>query len=125
MHTEAAESYRLAQAIYLSLGYSRGEATVLEGLGGLYARLYLLAEAEECFAQARFLYAAILDEKCEAKALDGLMAAQSLQNKFGDAERACMEACEIYKRIGQPMSAVCANTLGFLQDVQGIPFKPL
>ncbi|KAG9044953.1 hypothetical protein FS837_007250 [Tulasnella sp. UAMH 9824] len=118
MYTEATESYRLSQAIFLSLGHSRGEAMVLNRLGGLYLRLYLLAEAEECFTQARPLCAAISDTDGELLALDGLIGVLGLQSRFGDTKRACMEACEIYERIGQPMSLLCRNGLELLREAQ-------
>lgn len=118
MHAEATESYRLAQAIFLSLGHARGEAMVLNSLGGLYVRLYLLTEAEECFDHARLLSAATSDTDGTLLALNGLMSVQGLRARFGDAKRACMEACEIYERIGQPISLVCRNTLELLREVQ-------
>lgn len=91
MQTEATESSRPAQAI-------------------------LLAEAEECFAQAGLLYAATPDARSEALALDGLVTVQTLRNKFGDAQRACMEACDIYDTLGQLTSLVSRNALELLQD---------
>ncbi|KAG8958160.1 hypothetical protein FRC00_002993 [Tulasnella sp. 408] len=118
MYTEATESYRLAQAIFLSLGHSRGEAMVLNRLGGLYLCLYLLSEAEECFAQARPICAAISDTDGELLALDGLIGVQGLKARFGDLKRACIDALEIYTRIGRPMSLLCRNALELLKDAE-------
>lgn len=121
MYTEAEESYHFAQAIFLSTNNAGGVATSLSKLGLLYIQQARLAEAEEYFTQARLGYAVIPDEKGEANALDGLTTVHALQGKFKDAKATCMEACEIYRRIGQPMSEICVYLLGVINIVEENP----
>ncbi|KAG8912774.1 hypothetical protein FRC01_004904, partial [Tulasnella sp. 417] len=125
MYAQAEESYRHAQTIFLSLEDAHGEAHVLIGLGLLYDRQGRFGEAEECLAQARVASAMVADGEREAMALDALMGVYVVQGKFDDAKAACMEACELYAKRGQPMSEMCAHTWELLQLLESSPLGPL
>ncbi|KAG8903522.1 hypothetical protein FRC01_009172, partial [Tulasnella sp. 417] len=114
-YADAEECYLLSQTIFSSLDDTRSEATLLSSLGVLYGRQDQYAESAEYFAQARIAYALASDLEGEAKALDALTATNVVLNRFGDAKVACMEACEIYMRMGQPLSRICGSIWESLQ----------
>ena len=92
------------------MGDAFGEGIELLSLGVLCGHQGLHGEAAEFFARARITFASVEEDDGEIKALDGLMKAYVMQDKFEEAKTACMDARELYTRNGLPMSEICART---------------
>lgn len=120
-HTEAEESYLLAEAICSSLYCTSGVATALSRRGWLYIHQGRHTEAEECLTQARLAYADISNTNGEAEALEGLTAVYAFQRRFADAKVTCMEACETYTRRGKPISDACKYISALLRVLEENP----
>ncbi|KAG8996663.1 hypothetical protein FRB90_012659, partial [Tulasnella sp. 427] len=119
-YADAEEQYCLAQAICLSSGDAEGEGKALLGLGDLYLRQHQYDPAEENFAWARVAFALALDDEGEAKALDGLISVQGVQGKLGDLRSYCMDACELYGRMGKQMSQICAKNWEMFHSLEAL-----
>ncbi|KAG8915942.1 hypothetical protein FRC00_004952 [Tulasnella sp. 408] len=110
------ECFRLAQGISPGLEMAHERGVALMGLGMLFLVQKRIDEAEPCFVQSRVEFASIADGVQEATALDALTMLYNDAGRIGDARRTCTEARDIYLRMGQPMSALCAQIWQRLQD---------
>ncbi|KAG9042815.1 hypothetical protein FS837_010364, partial [Tulasnella sp. UAMH 9824] len=110
------ECFRLAQGISSGLEMAHERGVALMGLGLLFLVQKRIDEAESGFVQARVEFAGIADRIQEATALDALTMLYSDAGRTEDARRACAEARDIYLRMGQPMSEMCAQSWKRFQD---------
>ncbi|KAG8915047.1 hypothetical protein FRC00_008385 [Tulasnella sp. 408] len=125
-HRQAAAALILSQ-IFRSQSKSTEEADALIQVelalvrSGQDASRALILDAEECFSQARTVFAGLADDDGEAKALDRLMAVLAAQRKFEDAKVAYMDACEIYARTGLPTGKSCVTMCHLFQFLEERP----
>ncbi|KAG8996841.1 hypothetical protein FRB90_012630, partial [Tulasnella sp. 427] len=117
-YADAEEQYCLSQAICMSSGDAGGEGKALLSLGNLYNYQDQYDAAEENFARARVAFGVALDDEWEAKTLDRLILVLAVQGKFDDLRFCCMDACELYGRMGKPMSLISAMNWEMLHSLE-------
>jgi tetratricopeptide (TPR) repeat protein len=117
---EAAQALRESYDLLVALGDERGQAMVLNSLGGVYQRQGKFEEAAQTLQQSRDLWTILGDKIGLAMVLNSLGGVYQRQGKFEEAAQALRESQAISEELKDQRSlAMVLNSLGGVYQRQG------